>query len=196
MLVSKVPGGQFGNWLRQQLTSRGYDLRRGGQSRFARETDIDVSTISRALKGERMPEIDALRRIGRVLGHSLGEMLVAAGLAQADELPVHPDARLHIPASTAGGEVLADALRDLRASADAQGRTVGEMLVEYGLAAREDLAIPAALPPDPIIAEIEASKDISWETKVNLIRMHLENRAQLFEEARLKRDRERERPGD
>lgn len=89
MLVSKTPG-QLGLWLRQELTGRGYDLQRGGQSQFARETGVHVSVVSRVLNEDRGVEIDALRRMGHQLGFSLGEMLTFAGLATADELPVRP----------------------------------------------------------------------------------------------------------
>lgn len=86
MLVSKTPG-QLGLWLRRELTNRGYDLQRGGQSKFARETGVHVSILSRVLNEDRGVEIDALRRMGAKLGYSLGEMLVFAGLATVDELP-------------------------------------------------------------------------------------------------------------
>lgn len=75
-------------------------------------------------------------------------------------------------------------LVSLRERAQAEGRTIGELLVEGGLVVPEELVVPDALPPDPIIEEINAS-DISEETKRKIIRIHLENRARRFEEARL-----------
>jgi hypothetical protein len=186
--VSKTPG-QFGLWLREELTRRGYLDQRGGLSQFARAADVHLSIISRVVNEGRAPEIDALRRIGKVLGYSLGEMLIFAGIATADELPVRP-----VHSGTASGAngtaALPDVLRELRASAATEGKTVGELLVEHGLAVQEELVIPPSLPPDPIIMEIEAS-DLPEETKVNLIRMHLENRSRRFEEARLERQRRR-----
>lgn len=89
VLVGKT-AGQLGVWLRDELTQRGYDLARGGQSRFARETGIHVSVLNRVLNGDRGVEIDALRRMGGALGYSLGEMLIHAGLAERGELPVRP----------------------------------------------------------------------------------------------------------
>lgn len=80
--------GQPGDWLRQELTRRGYDLY-GGQSQFARDADMHVSIVNRALKGTPV-SLDVLRRMGRVLGYSLGEMLVISGTAERDELPVRP----------------------------------------------------------------------------------------------------------
>jgi hypothetical protein len=76
----------LGVWLRQELTRRGYDLAKGGQSKFAREADIHPSMVNRGA------EIDVLRRMGRALGYTLGEMLINAGLADHDELPARsPD---------------------------------------------------------------------------------------------------------
>ncbi|PZG55653.1 hypothetical protein C1I98_02895 [Spongiactinospora gelatinilytica] len=80
--------GPLGVWLRDELTRRGYDLARGGQSRIAREAGIHPSVISRVLNEERGLEIEPLRRLGQALGLPLGEMLVAAGVAAPDELPV------------------------------------------------------------------------------------------------------------
>lgn len=88
MLVGKN-AGQPGDWLRQELTRRGYDLRYGGQSQFARDADMHVSIINRALKGTPV-SLDVLRRMGRPLGYSLGDMLVLSGTATRDELPARP----------------------------------------------------------------------------------------------------------
>lgn len=91
MPVGKTPG-QLGVWLRQELTRRGYDLAKGGQSKFAREADIHPSMVNRIINEGRGAEIDVLRRMGRALGYTLGEMLINAGLADHDELPARsPD---------------------------------------------------------------------------------------------------------
>ncbi|MFI6296758.1 multiprotein-bridging factor 1 family protein [Nonomuraea sp. NPDC050790] len=87
VLVGKTPG-QLGVWLRGELTRRGYNVQRGGQSQLAREADIDVSIINRVLNEDRGVEIAILRKMGHALGYSLGEMLVHAGMAAPDELPV------------------------------------------------------------------------------------------------------------
>lgn len=89
--VGKTPG-QLGVWLAQELTRRGYDLAKGGQSRFAREADLHPSIVNRILSEDRGAEVDVLRRMGNALGYTLGEMLLHAGLAGRDELPVRtPD---------------------------------------------------------------------------------------------------------
>lgn len=77
-------------------------------------------------------------------------------------------------------------LNSLRERGAAEARSLGEVLVQEGLADPEELIIPDALPPDPIVEEINTS-DISDKTKAKLIRLHLENRARRFEEERLKR---------
>lgn len=86
MPVGKT-AGQLGVWLRHELTRRGYNLAKGGQSRFAREAGIAPSIVNRVLNEDRGAEIDVLRRMGGALGYTLGEMLIHAGLAEHSELP-------------------------------------------------------------------------------------------------------------
>jgi transcriptional regulator with XRE-family HTH domain len=88
--VSKTPA-QFGAWLRSQLDAAGF-TERGGLSDFGRKSGVSVSNLSRIINDDRIPEIEVLRRIGRALGYSLGEMMVVAGVATEDELPVRPAA--------------------------------------------------------------------------------------------------------
>ncbi|MFB4275820.1 hypothetical protein ACBJ59_11045 [Nonomuraea sp. MTCD27] len=85
--------GQPGDWLRQELTRRGYDLRYGGQSQFAREADMHVSIVNRALQGKGVT-LDVLRRMGKALGYNVGEMLVISGQVERDELPIRPPEEL------------------------------------------------------------------------------------------------------
>lgn len=190
--MGKVPG-QFGLWLRDELTQRGFN-ERGGATRFAREAGVDVSIVSRVLNEGRAPQIEALRSFGRVLGYTLGEMLVFAGVATADELPVRTSTGAPTPSAPNKTALLADAFGTLRESAALEGKSVGELLVERGLADEVELVIPAALPPDPLIVAIQES-DLPEESKATVIRLHLENRARLFEEARLEREQKRKKPG-
>lgn len=74
-----------GEWLRQELTRRGYDLRYGGQSQFSRDAGIHVSIVSRALKGVPV-SLDVLRRMADPLGYTLGDMLILSGTASRGEL--------------------------------------------------------------------------------------------------------------
>lgn len=79
----------FGEWLRQEMERRGYELegpRAGGKTRLAQEADVSLSIISRILSGGRVPEIKALRAIGQVFGIPLGDMMIRAGLAEAHEM--------------------------------------------------------------------------------------------------------------
>ena len=92
MLVGKS-AGQPGDWLRQELTRRGYDPKYGGQSQFARAAGMHVSIVNRALQGKGVT-LDVLRRMGRALGYNLGDMLVLSGMAEREELPVRPPEEL------------------------------------------------------------------------------------------------------
>lgn len=88
---------KLSQWLRAELERHGYDLhgpRAGGMTAFARDVGITLGSVSRILKGEkRTPELDTLRKIGKIFGYSLGEMLIFAGMAAEDELPVRPAER-------------------------------------------------------------------------------------------------------
>ena len=91
MPVGKTPG-RLGSWLHDELTKRGYDLKFRGQSQFAREAGIAASIVNRILNEDRGAENEILRKIGRALGYSLGEMLIFSGQAERDELFVRsPD---------------------------------------------------------------------------------------------------------
>jgi transcriptional regulator with XRE-family HTH domain len=102
--VSSVPvgktAGQLGVWLRQELTRRGYDLAKGGQSRFAREADIHPSMVNRILTEDRGAELDVLRKMGKALGFTLGEMLIHAGQATREDLTVHSAEQLEAVSSS------------------------------------------------------------------------------------------------
>jgi transcriptional regulator with XRE-family HTH domain len=81
----------FAAWLRRELEQRGYVLdgkRAGGKTRLANESGVNLSTISRIFSEDRVPETMALRKLGAVLGRTLGEMMVIAGQATADEMTI------------------------------------------------------------------------------------------------------------
>lgn len=84
----------LGVWLRQEMLKRGYDPSWGGQSRLARDAGISASSINRVLNQDYGVKLDVLRRLGKTLGYNLGEMLVFAGEADRDELPVRPPEEL------------------------------------------------------------------------------------------------------
>lgn len=178
--MSKPPG-QFAEWLREKLAERGY-LERGGQTAFARQAGIHLSILSRALNEDRVPEIEALRAMGRVLGYTLGEMMIAAGVAGPEEMPT----RTSVTSS--------EAIAVLQREADAEGKPLGEVLLERGVDAHQ-LVIPDAPPMDDQIAEIMAMK-IPEDSKQRMIRMYLENRAMRFEQARQAAERLRQERGE
>lgn len=79
---------RFGDWLRDQLTRRGYDLgiRGGGQSRFAEDSGIGRATISRILNGSGATDTRVLALLAEALHLPLGEVLVRAGILDVSEL--------------------------------------------------------------------------------------------------------------
>jgi transcriptional regulator with XRE-family HTH domain len=78
----------FGDWLRQQLESRGYDLgpRGGGQTRFAEDSGLGRATISRILSGQGATDTGVLAQLAKALHIPLGEVLVRAGILNPGEL--------------------------------------------------------------------------------------------------------------
>ncbi|MGW9041217.1 helix-turn-helix domain-containing protein [Streptomyces lydicus] len=79
---------QFADWLRDQLTRRGYDLRPkgGGQTRFAKDSGIGGATISRILSGQGATDTAVLAKLASSLHLPLGEVLVRAGILDETEL--------------------------------------------------------------------------------------------------------------
>ncbi|MFF0894702.1 XRE family transcriptional regulator [Streptomyces sp. NPDC003278] len=86
---------QLADWLRDQLTRRGYDLgpRGGGQTRFANESGLGRATVSRMLGGHGATDTRVLAQLAAALHVPLGEVLVRAGIATDAELGriAHPD---------------------------------------------------------------------------------------------------------
>lgn len=137
-----------------------------------------------------IPPADTLAHMAKAVNISPEELTAIGRADAADALrDLQQRAAVAVPAAPAvNGERSAarHLLDSLRARAVEGDRSLGEMLVDEGLADPEELIIPDAMPPDPTIEEINAS-NISEETKAKLIRLHLENRARRFEASRLKR---------
>ncbi|MCA1218869.1 helix-turn-helix domain-containing protein [Streptomyces sp. 8L] len=78
----------FGLWLRDQLTSRGYDLgiRGGGQTKFAEDSGIGRATVSRILGGHGATDTRVLALLADALRLPLGEVLVQAGVLTREAL--------------------------------------------------------------------------------------------------------------
>ncbi|WP_326797483.1 helix-turn-helix domain-containing protein [Streptomyces sp. NBC_01808] len=80
---------RFADWLRDQLTRRGYDLsgpRSGGKSAFAEHSGISASTVGRMLRGDKITDTRVLGLLAQALGEPLSDILVRAGIITADEL--------------------------------------------------------------------------------------------------------------
>lgn len=76
-------------WLRAEMPKRGYPLegpRAGGITRLADAAGISRGSMSRIVSGQNDASIDALRKIGQVLGYSLGDMMIHAGLATPEDV--------------------------------------------------------------------------------------------------------------
>ncbi|WP_327088568.1 helix-turn-helix domain-containing protein [Nonomuraea sp. NBC_01738] len=163
------------------------------QTQLEKASGVSRSTVDSWQFQPRPPRVATIRSVASAIDLDLSEALRLAGYPESripQEVTVAAPTPAHSPAKTA----LADTVRELRDEAEREGRSLGELLVRYGLAQPEELAVPDALPPDPIIVEIQESSDISEETKKTLIRLHLENRARRFEEERLKAE-QRKKPG-
>ena len=95
---------RFGGWLEARLTDLGYDLspRGGGRSRFAEETGVSPSTISRALNRKAIPGLPVLAALAKGLGVDLAEVLSLAGVATTEELHAAVD-----PSTSPGGRLTA-----------------------------------------------------------------------------------------
>lgn len=95
LLVSNRQVNQpFSDWLRKEMRRRGWEpdgTRSGGRTALAAQSGVHISVISRALNEGRTPDLDSLRLLGQAFGYNLGEMLVFAGRAERDELPVSPN---------------------------------------------------------------------------------------------------------
>lgn len=77
----------FGDWLREHLRRRGYDLSvRGSHTRFAEASGIAPATLTRILANKGTVDVPTLKLLADALGLPLGELLIQAGVATADDL--------------------------------------------------------------------------------------------------------------
>lgn len=81
------------HWLREELPRFGYRIDGDDVDRFADDAGITRAAMARVINGQGDPAPDSLRRIGHVLGKTLGEMMVIAELAEPDEM-IEPVARV------------------------------------------------------------------------------------------------------
>ncbi|MBV7697014.1 helix-turn-helix transcriptional regulator [Streptomyces sp. TRM70350] len=94
----------FAAWVEDLMRSRGYDIdspRGGGKSRIADEAGVHRAAVTRLLQRQSMPDLETTRRLARVLGVPVRDMLIRSGRLTAEELadphayltsdPVRPD---------------------------------------------------------------------------------------------------------
>jgi transcriptional regulator with XRE-family HTH domain len=145
--------------------------------------------VSRWLSGEHRPEFNAASNFTTALARQHPDM---TGLArQFMAAAGYPERG----GSTASAETAGAAIvRQLRAMAASERKTVGQVLIALGIEARE-LEVPEEALPDPIIEAIEADTYLDRPQKDRMIDIYLKRRAELFEAEYWRRQQNRRLPG-
>ncbi|OQR60210.1 transcriptional regulator [Streptomyces maremycinicus] len=79
----------FAAWVEDLMRERGYDIdspRGGGKSRIADEAGVHRAAVTRLLQRQSMPDLETTRRLARVLGVPVRDMLIRSGRLTAEEL--------------------------------------------------------------------------------------------------------------
>jgi transcriptional regulator with XRE-family HTH domain len=82
-------GATFADWVKEQITARGYDvsgLRSGGRTRFAEDSGISPASVGRLINNGDVKDIKVLGLLADALRVPLGEVLVRAGILAESEL--------------------------------------------------------------------------------------------------------------
>ncbi len=93
----------FAAWVEDLMRDRGYDIdspRGGGKSRIADEAGVHRAAVTRLLQRQSMPDLETTRRLARVLGVPVRDMLIRSGRLTAEEL-ADPHDYLASPAPSA-----------------------------------------------------------------------------------------------
>ncbi|WP_426568942.1 helix-turn-helix domain-containing protein [Streptomyces canus] len=93
----------FAAWVEDLMRERGYDIdspRGGGKSRIADEAGVHRAAVTRLLQRQSMPDLETTRRLARVLGVPVRDMLIRSGRLTAEEL-AEPHDYLAAPAPNA-----------------------------------------------------------------------------------------------
>lgn len=93
----------FAAWVEDLMRERGYDIdspRGGGKSRIADEAGVHRAAVTRLLQRQSMPDLETTRRLARVLGVPVRDMLIRSGRLTAEEL-ADPHDHLVSPAPSA-----------------------------------------------------------------------------------------------
>jgi transcriptional regulator with XRE-family HTH domain len=83
----------FAAWIEDLMRRRGYDIdspRGGGKSRVADDAGVHRAAVTRLLQRQSMPDLETTRRLARVLGVPVRDMLIRSGRLTAEELPLPP----------------------------------------------------------------------------------------------------------
>lgn len=152
------------------------------QTQLAEVSGVSRSTVDSWKTQPRPPRTSSIKAVADALRIDRTEAYRLAGIPEA-RIPRDEGSA---PPAPSPSPALRDMVSVLREQAARDGRTLGELLVEYGLVLPGELVVPDSLPPDPIITQIER-EDIPQDAKDRLIRIYLEHRAELFEQERLRR---------
>lgn len=79
----------FAAWVEDLMRERGYDIdspRGGGKSRIADEAGVHRAAVTRLLQRQSMPDLETTRRLARVLGVPVRDMLIRSRRLTAEEL--------------------------------------------------------------------------------------------------------------
>ncbi|MFJ6084206.1 helix-turn-helix domain-containing protein [Streptomyces sp. NPDC092369] len=91
----------FATWVEDLMRERGYDIdspRGGGKSRIADEAGVHRAAVTRLLQRQSMPDLETTRRLARVLGVPVRDLLIRSGRLTAEEL-ADPHERSPFPAA-------------------------------------------------------------------------------------------------
>lgn len=152
------------------------------QADLARLSGKAQSTVSRWTNSRNQPNYEAIKRLTDSLkrdyprlGNLPDRLMVAAGYGAPSASPPPP--------SPPDGDAAEDVFDALRAEAQtSEKKTLGDILVERGLATPEELTLSDQKRRDPIVKEILES-DLSEDTKNFLLQDYAEMRRDAFRKA-------------
>ncbi|GAA0970089.1 hypothetical protein GCM10009555_018380 [Acrocarpospora macrocephala] len=143
----------------------------------------DRTTAHRWLKGKNQPNVDAATRFARAivvrhpeLADLVSRFLAAAGYPEGNPPPERASALM------TEGDAEREAIERLRVSATAGGKSLGEILVERGLAEPKELKISDQVRGDSVVRKIEQSPNIPDDEKNDILKDLAELRRQTFRE--------------
>ncbi|MEU6348882.1 helix-turn-helix transcriptional regulator [Streptomyces sp. NPDC047072] len=105
----------FAAWVEDLMRDRGYDIdspRGGGKSRIADEAGVHRAAVTRLLQRQSMPDLETTRRLARVLGVPVRDMLIRSGRLTAEEL-TDPGAPSPSPGTEPGRRPTPEEVADL-----------------------------------------------------------------------------------